>query len=53
MPPKKQNPLLAQFEAKLEARYDASLRVQRAFILAAAMMAANDVLGLGKGRAEK
>lgn len=52
MPPKKQNPLLAAHEAMLQKRYDASLRVQRAFVLAAAMMAANDVFGMGKGRAE-
>ena len=53
MPPKKQNPLLAAHEAMLQKRYDASLRVQRAFVLASAMMAANDVFGMGKGRAEK
>lgn len=52
MAPKKQNPLLAAHEAMLQKRYDASLKVQRAFVLAAAMMAANDIFGIGKGRAE-
>ena len=52
MPPKKQNPLLAAYEAKLEAQYDARIRVQRAFMMAAFMMSANETLGMGKGRAE-
>lgn len=50
---KKQNPLLAQFEAKLEARYQAKLSVALQMGLDTAMIAAHEVLGLGPGRAEK
>ena len=53
MPPKKQNPLLAQYEAMLEKRYDNRLRVHRAFLLAAAVMAADDVFALNEDIAEQ
>jgi len=49
----KQNPLLAKFEAKLEARYRAQLQMAMQTGLDAGMIAANDVLGMGAGRAEK
>lgn len=49
----KQNPLLAKFEAQLEARYQAQLQIAMQMGLDAGMIAANDVLGMGAGRAEK
>lgn len=50
---KKTNPLLAAFEAKLEARYRRKLEVSTQLGLDAAIIAANEVLGLGAGRAAK
>jgi hypothetical protein len=49
----KTNPLLASFEAKLEARYRQQLKFSNQLGLDAAMIAANEVLGLGAGRAAK
>lgn len=49
----KPNPMLAAFEAKLEARYMRKLRIANQMGLDAALIAANEVLGLGAGRAEK
>lgn len=49
----KPNPMLAAFEAKLEARYKRQLRIANQMGLDAALIAANEVLGLGAGRAEK
>ena len=49
----KQNPLLASYEAKLEARYRAQLAMAMQTGLDAGMIAANEVLGMGAGRAEK
>ena len=48
---KKQNPLLAQFEAKLEAQYKAKLHIMQQLGLDAATIAANELLHLGAGRA--
>lgn len=50
---KKQNPLLAKYEAALEARYQRRLKIGMQIGLDAAMIAANEVLGLGAGRAER
>lgn len=43
--------MLAQFEAKLEAQYKAKLHIMQQLGLDAATIAANDILGLGAGRA--
>ena len=51
--PKKQNPILAAYEAKLEARYRRKLHIANQMGLDAALIAANEVLGLGPGRAQK
>ena len=48
---KKKNPVLAQYEAKLEARYRRKLDVALQMGLDAGMIAANEVLKLGPGRA--
>lgn len=48
----KQNPLLAKYESMLEAKYQARLQVSMQIGLDAGMIAANDVLGMGAGRAE-
>lgn len=47
------NPLLAQYKAILDAKYQAQLRIAMQIGLDAGMIAANDVLGMGAGRAEK
>jgi hypothetical protein len=49
----KQNPLLAKYEAMYEAKYRAQLQMSMQIGLDAGMIAANDVLGMGAGRAEK
>lgn len=49
----KQNPLLAKFEAQLEAKYQAQLQITIQMCSDAATIAANDVLGMGAGRATK
>ena len=49
----KQNPLLAKYEAMLEARYRVQLAMAMQTGLDAGMIAANEVLGMGAGRAEK
>lgn len=49
----KPNAFLAKYEAKLEARYQAQLQIAMQMGLDAGMIAANDVLGMGAGRAEK
>lgn len=48
----KTNPMLAQFEAKLEARYQRKIRICTQMGLDVAMIVANELLGLGPGRAE-
>lgn len=50
---KKPNPLLAAYEAKLERVYRRKLEIANQMGLDAAMIAANEVLGMGAGRAEK
>ena len=50
---KKQNHLLASYEAKLEAKYRYQLQLAMQMGLDAGMIAANEVLGMGAGRAEK
>lgn len=50
---KKPNPLLAKYEAMCEERYLKRLAFANQMGLDAAMIAANEVLGLGPGRAEK
>lgn len=49
---RKPNPLLAQFEAKLQAQYSAKLDIAVQMGLDAGMIAAHEVLGMGPGRAE-
>ena len=49
----KQNPLLASFEAKLEARYSAQLDINAEIDLIAHMISCNEDLKVGPGRAEK
>lgn len=49
----KQNPLLAKYEAMLEARYQKQLSIAMQIGLDAAVIAANEVLGMGAGRAAK
>ena len=49
----KPNPLLAKYEAQLEARYHAQLQIAMQMGLDAGMIAANEVLGMGAGRADK
>ena len=49
----KQNPLLAKYEAMLEAKYRVQLSMAMQTGLDAGMIAANEVLGMGAGRAEK
>lgn len=53
MPKNKQNPLLAKYEAMLEAKYRVRLAMAMQTGLDAGMIAANEVLGMGAGRAEK
>ena len=48
----KQNPMLAKFEAQIEARAEARRMMQSEIDLMAAMIAANDELKVGPGRAE-
>lgn len=48
----KQNNMLAKFQAKLEAQYRAKLDVALQMGLDAGMIAANEVLSMGSGRAE-
>lgn len=48
----KKNNMLAKFQAKLEAEYRAKLDVALQMGLDAGMIAANEVLGMGPGRAE-
>lgn len=48
----KQNNMLASFEAKLEAQYRAKLDVALQMGLDAGMMAANETLKMGSGRAD-
>lgn len=56
MPPK-QNAMLAKMEARMRAQYDAAFVAKINMVMQlgqdAAMIAANDVLQMGKGRAEK
>lgn len=49
----KQNPLLAQYEAKLEARYAARLDVNAEIDLIAHLLSCNADLKVGPGRAER
>lgn len=49
----KQNPLLAKYEAMYKARFEAQLQIAMQMGLDAGMIAANEVLGMGAGRAEK
>lgn len=49
----KQNPLLAKYEAMWEARYRRQLHIAMQMGLDAGMIAANETLGMGAGRAEK
>lgn len=49
---KKPNRLLAKYEAILEARYQQKLKIAMQMGLDGAMIAANDVLHLGPGRAQ-
>ncbi len=53
MAKKKQNPILAAYEAKLEAKFRYQLSIAMQMGLDAGMIAANEVLGMGAGRAEK
>jgi hypothetical protein len=50
---KKQNPLLAAFEAKLEANYKQRLEINNEMDLIAFMKTVHEELGVGKGRALK
>lgn len=50
---KRPNAMLAKYEAALEARYQRRLKIGMQIGLDAAMIAANEVLGLGAGRAER
>jgi hypothetical protein len=47
----KQNPLLASFQAKLEAQHKQRLAIQTEIDLMATMIAANEMLKVGSGRA--
>lgn len=49
----KQNPLLAKYEAMYEAKCRIQLQIAMQMGLDAGMIAANDVFGMGAGRAEK
>lgn len=49
----KQNPLLAKYEAMLEARYRKQLQFAMQMGMDAGIIAANEVLGMGAGRADK
>ena len=49
----KNNPLLAKYEAMFRAKFDAQLQIAMQMGLDAGMIAANEVLGMGAGRAEK
>lgn len=49
----KQNPMLAAFEAKLEANYKQRLEVNSEFDMIAFMKTVNEELGVGPGRAFK
>ena len=49
----KQNPLLEKFEAQLEAKYRTQLQITIQMCSDAATIAANNVLGMGAGRAPK
>lgn len=48
---KKQNPLLAAFEAQLQAKYRAKLEINSEFDLIAFVQTINEELGVGPGRA--
>lgn len=48
---KKQNPLLAAFEAKLEKNYKERLEINSEFDMIAFMKTVNEELGVGPGRA--
>jgi len=48
---RKPNPLLAQFEAKLEAQYKKKLHIMQQLGLDAATISANEILQCGTGRA--
>ena len=50
---KKQNPMLASFEAKLEANYKQRLEINSEFDLIALMKTVHEELGVGPGRAGK
>lgn len=50
---KKQNPMLAAFEAKLRAQYREQLEINSEFDLIALMKTVHDELGVGPGRAGK
>lgn len=50
---KKQNPMLAAFEARLEANYKQRLEINSEFDLIALMITVNDELQVGPGRAGK
>ena len=49
----KNNPLLAKYEAMDQAKFSAQLQIAMQMGLDAGMIAANEVLGMGAGRAEK
>ena len=49
----KQNPLLAKYEAMYRAKFQTQLQIAMQMGLDAGMIAANEVLGIGAGRAEK
>ena len=49
----KQNPLLAKYEAIFEAKFKNQLQIAMQMGLDAGMIAANEILGMGAGRAEK
>ena len=50
---KKPNPLLAKYEALYEAKYRERLHIGMQMGVDAAIIAANEVLGMGPGRAQK
>ena len=50
---KKQNPMLAAFEAKLEKNYKERLEINSEFDMIALMKTVHDELGVGPGRAAK
>ena len=49
----KQNPLLAKYQAMYEAKFQVQLQIAMQMGLDAGMIAANETLGMGAGRADK